>query len=116
MSCNTATWRRPTTARLDFAYDCGGLDKRATGILSVNGATVGEGCIDKTMGRLARRRDGGRGMDAWSPVTDDYGPWHNDFTGKITVKRYGTFGVTRTGPRLTSGGAASPHVPRRCAP
>lgn len=51
-------------------------------------------------------------MGAWSPVTDDYGPWHNDFTGK----HYGAFDVTRTGPCLTSGGAASPHVPRRCAP
>jgi hypothetical protein len=55
-------------------------------------------------------------MDAWSPGTDDYGAWHNDFTGKITVRHYGTFGVTCTGPRLTSGGAALPHVPRRCAP
>lgn len=36
-------------------------------------------------------------MDAWSPVTDDYGPWHNDFTGTFTLKHYGTFGVTRTG-------------------
>ena len=30
------------------------------------------------------------GMDAWSPVTDDYDPWDNAFTGKIkklTVKQ-----------------------------
>ena len=30
------------------------------------------------------------GVDAWSPVTDDYDPWDNAFTGtihKITIKQ-----------------------------
>jgi hypothetical protein len=25
------------------------------------------------------------GTDAWSPVIDDYDPWHNEFTGTINL-------------------------------
>jgi hypothetical protein len=73
----------------DFTYDGGGLHKGGTGMLSVNGKKVGEGRIEKTMGALyslaAETAD--VGMDAWSPVMDDYDPWDNAFTGTInTVK------------------------------
>ena len=73
----------------DFTYDGGGLHKGGTGTLAVNGKKVGEGRIGKTMGALyslaAETAD--IGMDAYSPVTDDYDPWDNAFTGKInTVK------------------------------
>ena len=76
----------------DFQYDGGGPHKGATGSIIVNGKKVGEGRIDKTMGALyslaAETADIGR--DAYSPVTNDYDPWKNDFTGtikKVTVKQ-----------------------------
>jgi hypothetical protein len=73
----------------DFDYDGGGLHKGGKGRLIVNGKTVGEGRIGKTMGALyslaAETAD--IGMDAYSPVCDDYNPWDNAFTGTIhTVK------------------------------
>ena len=74
----------------DFAYDGGGLHKGATGTLSINGKKVGEGRIEKTMGAVysLAGETADVGLDAWSPVTDDYDPWDNAFTGtiqKITV-------------------------------
>jgi hypothetical protein len=69
----------------DFDYDGGGLHKGGTGTLIVNGKKVGEGRIDKTMGALyslaAETADVGK--DAYSPVTKDYDPWNNAFTGTI---------------------------------
>ena len=69
----------------DFAYDGGGLNKGATGTLTVNGKKVGEGRIEKTMGAVysLAGETADVGVDAWSPVTDDSGPWDNAFTGKI---------------------------------
>jgi arylsulfatase A-like enzyme len=73
------------TLVFDFAYDGGGLHKGATGSIMVNGKKVGEGRIEKTMGALyslaAETADIGK--DAFSPVTTDYDPWDNAFTGKI---------------------------------
>ena len=69
----------------DFNYDGGGLHKGATGIIKVNGKKVGEGRIEKTMGSLyslaAETADIGK--DAFSPVTKDYDPWDNAYTGTI---------------------------------
>ena len=69
----------------DFNYDGGGLHKGGTGTLFVNGKKVGEGRIEKTMGALyslaAETADVGK--DAFSPVTKDYDPWDNAFTGTI---------------------------------
>lgn len=69
----------------DFDYDGGGLHKGGTGKLLVNGKKVAEGRIDKTMGALyslaAETAD--IGLDSYSPVTDDYDPWDNSFTGTI---------------------------------
>ena len=68
----------------DFSDD-GGLHKGATGTLTINGKKVGEGRIEKTMGAVysLAGETADVGMDAWSPVTDDYDPWNNAFTGKI---------------------------------
>ena len=73
------------TLVFDFAYDGGGLHKGATGSLSVNGRKVAEGRIDKTMGAVysLAGETADVGLDAFSPVTDDYDPWDNAFTGKI---------------------------------
>ena len=57
----------------------------------VNGKEVGKGRVKKTMGALyslaAETADVGK--DAFSPVTKDYDPWDNAFTGtikKVVVK------------------------------
>jgi arylsulfatase len=65
------------------------LHKGGTGRILINGKNVGDGRISKTMGALytlaAETAD--VGVDAFSPVTDDYDPWDNAFTGTInTVK------------------------------
>jgi hypothetical protein len=74
------------TVGFDFDYDGGGLHKRATGTLFVNGTKVGEGRIDKTMSAVysLAGETADVGMDAYSPVTDDYDPWDNALTGTIT--------------------------------
>ena len=83
-----ATEKLPTgkvTLVFDFTYDGGGLHKGGTGVLLVNGKKVGEGRVEKTMGTLyslaAETADIGR--DGYSPVTQDYDPWDNAFTGTI---------------------------------
>ena len=73
------------TVRFDFAYDGGGLHKGGNGTLYVNGKKVGEGRIAHTMGAIYSLAGEGAdvGMDQFSPVTDDYDPWDNAFTGTI---------------------------------
>ena len=75
------------TLVFDFNYDGGGLHKGGTGTLLVNGKKVGEGRIEKTMGALysLAGETADVGMDAYSPVTDDYDPWDNAFTGTINT-------------------------------
>ena len=73
----------------DFTYDGGGPHKGGKGTLTVNGKQVGEGRIEKTMGAVYSLAGDTAdvGMDAQTPVTDDYDPWQNAFTGTInTVK------------------------------
>ncbi|MET4029620.1 arylsulfatase A-like enzyme [Bradyrhizobium sp. JR7.2] len=73
----------------DFTYDGGGLHKGGTGVLSINGRKVGEGRINKTQGAVwsLAGETADIGVDAYSPVCDDYDPWENAFTGTInTVK------------------------------
>lgn len=69
----------------DFTYDGGGINKGGTGVLTVNGKKVGEGRINKTMGQLysLAAETANIGEDAYSPVTKDYDPWDNAFTGTI---------------------------------
>jgi hypothetical protein len=79
----------------DFAYDGGGLHKGATGTLFVNGKKVGQGRIEHTMGAVysLAGETADVGVDAWSPVTDDYDAWDNAFTGtinKITIAHKAT--------------------------
>ena len=73
----------------DFTYDGGGPHKGGKGTLTVNGKQIGEGRIEKTMGAVYSLAGDTAdvGMDAQTPVTDDYDPWDNAFTGTInTVK------------------------------
>lgn len=79
----------PVSLVYDFTYDGGGLHKGGTGTLSINGRKIGEGRIAKTQGAVwsLAGETADIGMDAYSPVTDDYDPWDNAFTGTIkTIK------------------------------
>ncbi|WP_217478482.1 arylsulfatase [Pararobbsia alpina] len=77
----------------DFNYEGGEQKgKGGTGTLYVNGKKVAEGKVGKTMGALysLAAETANLGEDAYSPVTDDYDPWNNAFTGtidKVTVKQ-----------------------------
>jgi hypothetical protein len=48
---------------------------------------VGSGHIEKTMDAIysLAGETADVGIDAWSPVTTDYDPYDNAFTGKIKV-------------------------------
>ena len=75
----------------DFDYDGGGPHNGATGSIIVNGSKVAQGRIEKTMGALysLAAEPADIGHDSYSPVTDDYDPWDNAFTGtisKVTIK------------------------------
>ena len=73
----------------DFTYDGGGLHKGGTGTLYINGKKVGEGRINKTQGACYSLAGDTAdvGMDAYGPVTNDYDPWENAFTGTIKTVR-----------------------------
>jgi arylsulfatase len=72
------------TLRYEFAYDGGGLGKGGTGTLFVNGEKVAEGKIERTQAFVFSADEGADvGMDAETPVTDDYKEGDNRFTGKI---------------------------------
>ncbi|MFO0815764.1 MAG: arylsulfatase [Gemmatales bacterium] len=72
------------TIRFDFNYEGGGLGKGGIGIITVNGEKFAEGRIDHTQ-PMAFSADEGTdvGMDAETPVSDDYKQGDNKFTGKI---------------------------------
>jgi hypothetical protein len=79
------------TLTFDFAYDGGGLHKGATGTIAINGRNCRPRQDRQDHGRrlLTGRETADVGTDAFSPVTDDYDPWNNDFTGtinKITIR------------------------------
>ena len=72
------------TIRYEFAYDGGGPGKGGKGTLFVNGEKVAEGRIDRTQANLFSADEGADvGLDAETPVTDDYEEKDNKFTGKI---------------------------------
>ena len=70
--------------RMEFAYDGGGLGKGGTASLFVDGKKVGAGQSRRhgSDGLLCRRRlRCGRGHGA--PVSEDYGPRGNEFSGRV---------------------------------
>jgi arylsulfatase len=85
----TVTSTRPlppgaVTARMDFAYDGGGLGKGGRVTLLVNGEKAGEGRIPRTQPLAFSAEDGTDvGMDAVTPVIEDYQPASTRFTGSI---------------------------------
>jgi arylsulfatase A-like enzyme len=70
--------------RMEFAYEGGGMGKGGTVTLYVDGKTVGEGKVPQTAAVVFSADDGlDIGVDTASPVSQDYGPRGNEFTGRI---------------------------------
>jgi len=70
--------------RMEFAYDGGGLGKSAGITLYVDGAKVGEGRVARTHAFLFSMDETmDVGCDVGAPVSPDYGPRGNAFSGKV---------------------------------
>ena len=72
------------TARMDFAYDGGGVAKGGLVSLFVKGEKVGEGRVERTQPYGFSAEDGADvGVDTCTPVIEDYQPSSTRFTGTI---------------------------------
>ena len=70
--------------RMEFAYAGGGLGKGGKVSLYVDGKPVGEGTVAATAAMIFSADDGcDVGVDTGSPVSEDYGPRGNAFTGRV---------------------------------
>jgi len=70
--------------RMEFTYDGGGLGKGAAIALYVDGEKVGEGRVARTHAFLFSMDETmDVGCDVGEPVSTDYGPNDNAFSGKI---------------------------------
>ena len=71
-------------ARMEFAYDGGGLGKGGDVTLYVDGNKVGEGRVDMTLAMIFSADETcDVGIDNASPVSPEYGPRGNAFNGTI---------------------------------
>ena len=70
--------------RMEFAYAGGGLGKGGTVSLYVDGQKDGEGKVGATAAMVFSADDGcDVGQDTGAPVSQDYGPRGNEFTGRV---------------------------------
>jgi arylsulfatase len=70
--------------RMEFAYAGGGLGKGGKVSLYVDGKPVGEGTVAATAAMIFSADDGcDVGGDTGSPVSEDYGPRGNAFSGRV---------------------------------
>jgi arylsulfatase A-like enzyme len=70
--------------RMEFAYAGGGLGKGGTVSLFVDGKKDGEGKVAATAAMIFSADDGcDIGRDTGSPVSQDYSPRGNEFTGRV---------------------------------
>jgi hypothetical protein len=70
--------------RMEFAYDGGGLGKGATVTLYVDGKKVGEGRVERTHALFFSMDETMEiGCDVGEPVSEDYGPRGNEFSGVV---------------------------------
>jgi multidrug resistance efflux pump len=70
--------------RMEFAYDGGGRGKGAAIALYVDGAKVGQGRVERSHALFFSQDETlDVGSDMGDPVSKDYGPRGNAFTGKI---------------------------------
>src|SRR5437762_3907076 len=71
-------------ARMEFAYDGGGVGKGGAVTLYVDGKKVGEGRVGRTHPFLLSMDETmDIGCDVGEPVSPDYGPRGNEFSGKV---------------------------------
>jgi arylsulfatase A-like enzyme len=70
--------------RLEFKYDGGGVAKGGNALLYVDGKKVGEGRVEQTV-PMAFSADEtcDVGKETGSPVSPDYGPAGNEFSGEV---------------------------------
>jgi len=70
--------------RMEFAYDGGGLAKGGTVSLFIDSQQVGEGRVEMTEPfAFTADETADVGIEAGSPVSPDYGPKGNAFTGQV---------------------------------
>jgi arylsulfatase A-like enzyme len=70
--------------RVEFAYDGGGIAKGGTVTLYLDGNKVGEGRVEKTVPMMFSADETcDVGSESGSPVSEDYGPRGNEFTGEV---------------------------------
>ena len=70
--------------RMEFKYDGGGLAKGGTVSLYVDGKKDGEGRVDMTVPMtFSCDETCDIGKEAGSPVSPDYGPHGNEFSGEV---------------------------------
>jgi arylsulfatase len=70
--------------RMEFAYDGGGLGKGGTVTLYVDGKSVATGKVAATAAMVFSADDGcDVGRDSGSPVSEEYGPSGNAFSGAV---------------------------------
>ncbi len=75
----------PHQVRMEFAYDGGGVGKGGAVTLYLDGELVAKGRTERShWGIFSMDETTEVGSDAASPVSQDYGPADNQFTGKIT--------------------------------
>jgi len=71
-------------ARMEFAYDGGGIGKGANVTLYVDGKQVGEGRLARTTALFFSMDETLEvGCDVGEPVSPDYGPVDNEFNGTV---------------------------------
>ena len=69
---------------MEFAYAGGGLGKGGTATLFIDGKKVGEAKVAATAAMVFSADDGcDVGQDTGSPVSEDYGPRGNEFSGRV---------------------------------
>src|SRR6185436_15251039 len=70
--------------RMEFAYAGGGLGKGGTATLYIDGKKVGAGSVAATAAMIFSADDGcDVGSDTGSPISEDYGPHGNEFSGRV---------------------------------
>ncbi len=70
--------------RMEFDYDGGGLAKGGTATLYIDGEPIGSGRVEKTEPILFSADETcDVGAEYGSPVSEDYGPTGNQFTGEV---------------------------------
>ncbi len=70
--------------RMEFAYAGGGLGKGGTATLFIDGKKAGETKVSATAAMVFSADDGcDVGQDTGSPVSEDYGPRGNEFSGRV---------------------------------